>query len=592
MADNLEDLNRQLAEAQERSTQIEQEYSTNRQNLSKIGKEYFKESLLTLDSTKQYAEQLKKLTRTLQKVDESNKAFDKALDEATKLQRRKVEKAKQEVSAIEKRIEEAKKPGFLKDFFSLKSFRSNGENSFEDMIRARQRVQGLGDIFSGNIMSGVRQLGTSFKGLSKFMSGPYYAALELSVKKLLEFDKSLSKASKTSAMMAGGITSSAGTSQNYSRIDKKLDEKILKYPLYQIGMQGRFDDYSSFISKNFGTASLGGIDTKKELYRTLARAEYGLGASGISPDSAMSLVSNLRTLEGKSEKGIYAQLQRLLTRSKYSSVFSPEQAIQQASSLYDQTKHLGTNFEWASRTIQRFEMELKRGTMSLSDFAAANRAFQSGGVSRNAGIGALVADFAGRSGISLPTNFINSNAVGQGFALSSPAMLGNNNFARALSGKITEMVNEMGMNSPFEKAGALQLILQSMGINVSATAAQRSINKNGQIDLISSGIAGSSAFQRKADEEAQAEAYEKEVQQFYKNTESYQKTIADTLSTWFNYWGQDKLKYSIKDQAQLAQINQWRAFASGATEYNGWVYKGTRQEAQEIFNQLVQQATM
>ena len=512
----------------------------------------------------------------------------KRLRESQLLRKAMVENA----DVYKKVLNQQNKPNFLKDFFSLKSFRATGENSFEDMIRARQRVQGLGDIFSGNIMSGIRQLGTSFKGLSKFMSGPYYAALELSIKKLLEFDNALTKAAKTSAMMAGGITSSAGTSDSYSRIDKRLDEKIMKYPLYQIGMQGRFDEYSKFISQNFGVASLRGIENKTGLYRTLGMAEYGLGSAGISPDSALSLVSNLRTLEGKNEVGIYAQLQRLLLRSKESSVFSPQQALQQATSLYDQTKHLGINFEWASKTIQSFEKELKKGTITLSDFAAVNRALRGGGMSKNAGVAAMVVDYASRSGIGLPSEFLSSNALGRGFGISTEAMLKNNKFAMAYQGTIQEQLNQIGGSTKMEKAGALQYLLGQYGVNISPEMALKAIKSNGQIDLIGQGIIGSSAFERQAKEQAQAEAYEKEVQQFYKNTESYQKTIADTLSTWFNYWGQDRLKYSIKDHAQLAELNQWRAFASGATEYNGMVYRGTRQEAQEVFNQLVQKATM
>jgi len=483
--------------------------------------------------------------------------------------------------------QESKKPGFLKNFFSLNSLRSSGENSFEEMIRSRQRVQGLGDIFSGNIMSGIRQLGTSFKGLSKFMSGPYYAALELSVKKLLEFDNALTKATKTSAMMAGGITSSAGTSDSYSRIDKKLDEKIMKYPLYQIGMQGRFDEYSKFISQNFGVASLRGIQNKTGLYRTLGMAEYGLGSAGISPDSALSLVSNLRTLEGKNEVGIYAQLQRLLLRSKESSVFSPQQALQQATSLYDQTKHLGINFEWASKTIQSFEKELKKGTITLSDFAAVNRALRSGGISKNAGIAAMVVDYASRSGIGLPSEFLSSNALGQGFGISTEMMLKNNKFATAYQGTIQEQLNQIGGSTKMERAGALQYLLGQYGINIGPEMALKAIKSNGQIDLIGQGIIGSKAFENQLTEAEQATKYQEEIKNFYKNTESYQKTIADTLSMFFSYYKSDTLSHNIQDNAKKAEIEQWRAFASGVTEYKGTVYRGTRQEAQEIFAKLV-----
>lgn len=594
--DEINNLQQQQIETEQQAVAAQSNLAIKQKLFTDILKELIKSGQFTLKEGQDLSKTSELLNKVLKERIKQEQLVTKAVQEATKADRKLAEVKQQEAQVAKQKVEEAKKPNFLKNFFSLNSFRDDGKNSFEEMMRAKQRVQGIGDIFSGNIMSGVRLVGTSFKGLATFMKGPYYIALETSVKKLSEFDKALSKATKTSALMAGGITSSVGQSSDISRwsrgIDRRMNEKIIKYPLYEIGMQKRFDDYSTFIGHNFGTASLQGIDRKRDLYKTLGYAEYGLGASGISPDSAMNLVSNLRTIEGKSSTGIYAQIERFLNRTKTSSILSPEQALQQATSLYDQTKHLGTNFEWASRMVQAFEYQLKKGTMSLSDFAAGNRALQSGGVSKNAGIAALLTDYATRTGIALPTAFTRSNAVGQGFALSSPEMLGSNAVAKAMSGKITEMIGQMGMTTKYEKAGALQLILQSMGINVSATAASNAIRSDGTVNLQSAGIMGGSAFQKKALEEQEAKNYQEQVKNFYKNTESYQKTIADTLSMFFSYYKLDVLSNSIQDNAYKSQLEQWRAFASGLKSYKGMEYSGTREEAQEIFAQLVQQATM
>ena len=411
-------------------------------------------------------------------------------------------------------------------------------DSFEQMYRVRQRFGGIEQMFSGNLLSGLSQFAGSFKNISRIMGGPYFLALQTVITALLKFDNALAKASTTASSITGGLQS--------QYIGKGLSSMAyntnLKNDLFKIGMQGQRDELISALQKNYGYASYEG--NQREFINTMAYGQKGLSAYGIEPGSTNQLISNLRLIEGKNQQGVYAQLQRLADRFNKMSAMSPEQALQQATSLYDQTKHLGTNFEWASKAIQRFEVGLKNGTISLNDFAAVNRALRGGGISKNAGIAAMVVDYASRSGINLPTSFMSSNILGQGFGISTRAMLQNSQFAKAYQGTIQEQLNQIGGSTKLEKAGALQYLLGQYGINISPEMAEKAIKSNGQIDLLGTNIIGTGIFQREKDEKIQAEKYQSLVESYYKGTTSWHtqtlakldKLISNTGSSFAEGW--------------------------------------------------------
>ena len=388
-----EEINRienQLANARLKSEQAEQDYSSTRESLSKIGKEYFKESLLTLNGTKEYTKQLKELTKTLKKIDESNKAFNKALDDATKAKKKQVEKTQQEVSELEKQLEEAKKPGFWQKALGL----ANQDNSFEQMYRVRQRYGGLEQIAAGNVGSGISQFLGSFKTISNIMGGPLYLGIQAVVTGLLTFDKALAKASERASSITGGIQSQyIGQGLRSFQFNAQT-----KQQLYELGMQDKYDELRQSLLKGYGYGFYSG--KQDEFLGTMAYAQKGLGSLGISAESSNNLLERLRLIEGKDRTGTYAQIQRFInnaigdrTGKGAMRYFSPEQALNQMMTLADQTKGLGTNFEWASSVVKKFEKGLKDGTQSLSDFAAVNRSLRGGNISSNAGIASLISLF-------------------------------------------------------------------------------------------------------------------------------------------------------------------------------------------------------
>lgn len=529
--ENLEDLNRQLAEAQERATKAEEYYTHTREQLSKIGENYYKTTMLTVEEQKNVIKEYKKLKETVKKEDERRNILNKALDEQTKIEKKKVEKAKKEVSEIEKRIAEANKPSIWQNLITKLSGGSS-DNSFEEMYRVRQRFSGISQIFSGNITSGISDVAGSFKGIANIMKGPYFLAITGVTKGLLKLDNALAKAAQSAIMMSGGLDSQFMTENRWIA---SAFNKDIKSDLYNIGMQGEYENIKNAMTKGYGMATYQG--QQRDFINSMAYAQKGLGAYGISADASNTLLSNLRLLEGKNTTGIYAQLERLSKTVASMKYFSPDQAMQQMASLFDQTKMLGTNFEWTNRAIRQFERGLKEGTISISDFAAVNRGLRSGGISKNAGIAEMVVDFAARSGLNLPPELLASDPMGRGLALSTKSILSNNQFALAYQGWIQEQIGQMGGATKQDKAARLQTFLSALNVNIGPEMAEKAIKSDGTIDLIGTKILGTGITENEKIEKERAEAYRNKVELYYSASTSWHTQVLNNLAKIVNNTG-------------------------------------------------------
>lgn len=506
MADN--NLDQKIQDAQSNLDTLTSE-------LTKRAEKLFGQTKITTGDLKEFTKQLREQKKGIQEDIKSKQLQAKIVQQVVKEEQKRIE-------ILKKQNEEAKKPGFWQKVLGT----ANKENSFEQMYRVRQRFGGVEQMLSGNIGSGLSQFLGSFQLISKIMGGPLFLAIQTVVTGLLKFDSALAKASTTASSITGGMNSEyvgrglASMSYNAG----------LKENLYAIGMQGKRDELISALQKGYGYGSYRG--QQADFLTSMAYAQKGLSSLGISAETSNSLLERLRLIEGKDTTGIYAQLQRFQNASTGKNAmryFSPEQAMNQMMTLADQTKGLGTNFEWASRIVQRFEKGLKDGTVALSDFAAVNRSMRGGGISGNAGIAALVSDYALRNGMQLPSGFTNSNIIGQSFAVSTQAMLTNNQFARAYQGQLQETLDEIGGNTKEERAGALQLLLQSRNINISPELASKAIKSDGTIDLIGTGIIGSKMGERQKIEEEKSKQYQSLVEAYYKGTTSWHDKILTKL---------------------------------------------------------------
>ena len=433
---------------------------------------------------------------------------------------------------------------------------SSSQSDLLSLYKARQVAGGIDSIMSGNFISGLRQLGSTIPSVAKFMGGPYYLALELAVKGFMKFDEAISKSAKNMIFVTGGLTSEF-VGNKFKAFKPYHD---LKESLREIGLQGNIEEIIKSISSSYGMGFT--KNNLQNLVKVSGYAQQGLGAFGISQQSSQGLISNLQLIEGKTNQGVYAQLYRLTNRFNKMQMFSSEQALQQITSLYDQTKNLGTNFEWASRMVTKFERGLKDGTVALSDFAAVNRSLRGGNISSNAGIASLISDYANRTGIQLPSGFSNSNILGQSYAISTKAMLSNNQFAKAYQGQIQEMLDQIGGTTKEERAGALQLILQSRGINVSSEMAGNAIKTNGQIDLIGQGIIGSKMGQKEDEEKREAEKYQQQVRDYYAGTATYQELMKRWIGGIFNKYIGNSMATGVSEGMSLDYKDFWRNIAA------------------------------
>lgn len=443
-------------------------------------------------------------------------------------------------------------------FSSLKWWvgQDKSESGLTAIRRAENITGGIEAMFSGNFISGLKQFGTAIPQVANFMSGPMFIGISLVARGLLKLDNALAKATKTATAMSGGLQS------NFvgNRWSSVVFNSNLKNSLYDIGMQGEFENITNAMTKNYGIGYY--KNNQKNIIESMAYAQSGLDAYGISADQSNSLIRNLRLLEGKNETGIYAQLKRLQDRFQGMAI-SPEEALNQASSLYSQSKNLGVNFEWASRQIKNFEKSLELGTRSMSDFAAVNRSLFSGGVKQNAGIAGLVTDFAARSGVNLPSSFLNQNIIGQSFSLSMPNLISNPNLIKAYSGQLNEMIRQMGGGTREEQAGMLQMILQSRGVNVTSQAALDSITSSG-VDLEAGGIMGKKAFARREKEQRDAEDYQELVKNYYKGTTPYHRDVLTKLDQLIN---NTTSKFAQGATGNVQEVEGFWANAAQATGY-------------------------
>ena len=519
MADNLEELNRQLEAAQQKVTEAENNYSETREQLSKMGDEYYKATLLTVKEQEHVIEEYKRLRETLKKENERRSVLNKALDEETRVEKQKIEKAKQEVTEIQKKIEEAKKPKGLNAFLDRIGFRDPTKDDLATQYRAARMSSGIESIMSGNFASGARSILGTIPKIANFMGGPYFLAIQAVTSGLLKLDAAIAKTHQEVLAGTGGVYSPFRNKQ----FDSIIFQKQLKSDLKQYGLQ---DKVSEVLGSAFSSTGLAAItDANGNIVPSLLRhrvksqgaALRYMGSLGISEDAVNNMFKISRNLEGQSESQSLATQYRLAERFKRSRYMTESEGAQQSLALYDQTKSLGVNFEWASRTVAKFDKALQLGEVSLNDFASVTRGLKGADTGKATGIAAMIRDVAIRNGITLPKEFMESSDLGAGLYLQTREGISNPNIQKAL--KLAGLQMQGGMqlgSSEYDKARGLQMILQGLyGSSISPDMALR-IQKTGDWNPILGGKSTSGIVNNRLLPE-QSEEILKDAKDFYKN---------------------------------------------------------------------------
>ena len=437
MADNLEDLNRQLEEAQKKVVDAEKQYSSTRDELSKIGDAYYKTTMLTVKEQENVTKKYKDLRETLNKEIEHRKVLNKALDEETKVEKKKIEKAKQEVSEIQKKIEEAKKPNFLQ---RMGFKESSSKDDLATQYRARQMAGGLESILEGRVASGFRQLGSTVPIIANFMSGPLYAAMSGLASATIKAVDSFTKFSAVSARLSGSETG-AKITDRYRRLS---DTSSLAMMYGQ-----NVEDFDKYLMTNIGALGRKSLWTDRHFSNTLLSTRADFERMGVDPNRANSLINQQLSI-GRSSDDMRKFNYQLRETTKTMDKFSSEKFISAYEELNKTFIANNINGMANARTLARFQDQLNKGTLSISDFTKSLTSRRTSETSTLAGVGAMLAE-RGLGGKDLQDAYRRGDMI----AVAGIVRRGGQNISRDIEKISPEIAKEFGTSDIME-ALALQ----------------------------------------------------------------------------------------------------------------------------------------
>lgn len=422
-------------------------------------------------------------------------------------------------------------------FLSRIGFREPGKDDLATQYRARQMAGGIESIMEGRFSSGARQILSTFPKVANFMGGPYFLAIQAVTSGLLKLDDAIYKAKQQVISSTGGVFS-------------PFRQDTLGASLYKIRIGERLKDYglqdkaaeimgSAYASTGLGATLYtegplkGQINTNLLEQRAInqgAALKY-MTSLGISEGSINNLLKISRNIEGQSESAALATQYRLADRFKKSRYMTEDEGIQQSLSLYEQTKNLGVNFEWASKAVARFDRALQLGEVSLSDFAAVTRGIKGSDIGKSTGIAAMIKDIAIRNGIELPEEFMQSSDLGAGLYLQTREGISNKNIQKAL--KLAGLQIQSGMTTGsgvYDQARGLQMVLQGIfGSNISADMALK-VQKTGNWE----DILGGRSFEKPEAVSEQADTLINEAKKLHEEERSVAQAVTEGVGTLIN----------------------------------------------------------
>lgn len=422
-------------------------------------------------------------------------------------------------------------------FLSRIGFKEPGKDDLATQYRARQMAGGIESIMEGRFSSGARQILSTFPKVANFMGGPYFLAIQAVTSGLLKLDEAIFKAKQQVISSTGGVFSpfrqdALGASLYKIRIGEALKD---------YGLQGKSAEImgAAYSSTGLGATLYTQGPLKGEVNKNLleqrainqgAVLKY-MSSLGISEGSINNLLKISRNLEGQSEAQAMATQYRLADRFRKSRYMTEEEGMQQSLSLYEQTKSLGVNFEWASRTVAKFDRALQLGEVSLNDFAAITRSIKGSDAGRATGIASMIKDIAVRNGINLPEEFINSSDLGAGLYLQTREGISNKNIQQALKLLGTQIQGGMSIgSSEYDQARGLQMVLQQLyGSNISADMALKVQRSGNWTDIL-----GGRSGVKPEDIIDQANNLKSEAKKLHEEERSVAQAVTEGVGTLIN----------------------------------------------------------
>lgn len=404
--------------------------------------------------------------------------------------------------------------------------------------KARQMAGGIESVMEGRFASGTRQILSTFPKIANFMGGPYFLAIQAVTSGLLKLDDAIARAKQQVLSSTGGIYSPFRGDTIGSLIYKeKITSDLRKY-----GLQDKASEISNSVFASTGMGAMvygkghpkeGEInpDLLSQRIQTQGAATRYLGSLGISDQLIASILKTNRNIEGMSEIRSQASLYRLAERFKSSRYMTEGEGAQQSFTLYEQLKGLGVNFEWASRTVRKFDEALQKGEVTLNDFAAVSRGIKGSDAGKAAGIASMLKDYAIRNNIILPKEFMEASDRGAGLYLQTRSGISNKNIQRGLTGLFREMSSGINYGSTtFDQAAAIQDLLRGIpNANITADMARNIVQTGNWSDII--GGRSEDSTQNIA---VQSQKLLDEAKNYYKEERSYFKAFSDNIGEAFS----------------------------------------------------------
>lgn len=375
MAEDYNDIQNQIKQREQQLANDEEAYNKNRSDLLKIGKEYFKETILSLKQTKENVAVLKKLNTTLKKLEESDKALNKATDEVLKTQKNRIEAGKKEIEALKIKAQDARK-GFLNQI------KYGGTEDIDWNLD--RRINGLNNVLSGNFKYGSLQIAQSFKMGRNLINHPMVmfatAAAKLTVA-LIDFNN---RTDRLANKIAGGSLVSPEAKNRKWEMNYQDTAFMMMYG------QNKEDFYKYKIG-SFGAQTKKQLSNDPRFTQVWAQGRAALSDLGANPDLMNTLMQQqiaVGRTSASMEKFNYKLIKSLQGLDKLSS----EQFIQSYSDLNKTLLANNINGLASAKSLQQFQDALNKGTLSVQNFTQGLTARRGGETSTLAGVGAMLAE--------------------------------------------------------------------------------------------------------------------------------------------------------------------------------------------------------
>ena len=317
----------------------------------------------------------------------------------------------------------------------------------------------------GNILGGLKQLGSAIPAVAKLMGGPLSIAIQGLVTSLIAIDKHLTKLNREVLSTTGGLYSSY---LNKTYTEKLSYSKTIEDLARNYHRQGEKEELMQAIQKNFAPSIAYSAKTGLPIIAASLANRTAFESIGIDKNYSDQLLFKLIRQRGMSAGAAAGSLNNLLkfaTSEKRTGIYSDQEIIKKSDELYTMTRAYGTSMEWAAKYVNRFSKEIELGTIAMSDFASYNKGIREGDTGKLAGIGQLLVEHGQATGLNIPKEMLESsgNSLAMSWNFRKLAESGNKDLLKLLSSWLgMQTGNIAGSN----EAAAMETLYSLVGPNL------------------------------------------------------------------------------------------------------------------------------